>query len=152
MDKLQIDKKLIIDTLIFVLMLLGTQLHINNIPGGLLIVILFSIIWSLLLLFGVFYLFKSKSYDSNNILSGVFGLFLFILPLSYSFQVFDFPGDILVLFYSIIIIPLISFTYLILFIVSRKKKYSNYYFNMLLRMIILFIMGSVSMIYAAPRL
>jgi len=152
MDKLQIDKKLIIDTLIFVLMLLGTQMHINNIPGGLLIVILFSIIWSLLLLFGVFYLFKSKSFDSNNILSGVSGLFLFILPLSYSFQVFDYPGDILVLFYSIIIIPLIGFTYLILFIVGRKKKYSNYYFNMLLRMVLLFIMGSVSMIYAAPRL
>jgi len=152
MDKLQIDKKLLIDFSIFVLMLLGSILYSNNIPGGLLIVVASSIIWSLLLLFGVIYLFKSKSFETNNILSGVFGLFLFVLPLSYSFQVFDFPGDILVLSYSIVTIPVLGIICLILFLRNRKKKYGNYYFNMLIRIILLFIMANISMIYTAPRL
>jgi len=152
MDKLQIDKKLIIDFSFFVLMLFGTQFYSNNIPGGLLIVVLSSIIWSLLLLFGAVYLFKSKNFETNIILSVMFGLFLFIIPLSYSFQLFAFPGDILLLSYSIIIIPLIGFTYIALFIVNRKKRYNNYYFNMLLRIFLLFIMVSISMIYSAPRL
>jgi hypothetical protein len=115
MDKLQIDKKLLIDFSIFVLMLLGSILYSNNIPGGLLIVVASSIIWSLLLLFGVIYLFKSKSFEANNILSRVFGLFLFVLPLSYSFQVFNFSGDILVLSYSIVTIPVLGIICLILF-------------------------------------
>jgi len=152
MDKLQIDKKLILDVSIFALMLLGAQLYTNNTPGGLLMVVILSIIWALLLLFGAVYLFKSKTFETNIILSVVFGLFLFIIPLSYSFQLFAFPGDILFLFYSIIIIPLIGITYIVLFIINRKKRYNNYYFNMLLRIFLLFITVSISMIYSAPRL
>jgi hypothetical protein len=152
MNKLQIDKKLIIDISSFMIMLLGSQLHNNNIPGGLLIVVFSSITWSLLLLLGIFYLFKSNKFESNNILSGVFGLFLFILPLSYSFQVFGFPGDVLVLFYSIVTIPILGIICLTLYLRNRKEKYGNYYFNMLLRIVLLFIMASTSMIYTAPRL
>jgi len=152
MNKLQVDKKLLIDSSAFVLMLLGTQLYSNNIPGGLLIVVVLSITWSLLLLLGIVYLFKSKSFETNNVLSGIFGLFLFVLPLSYMFQVFDFSGDILVLFYSIVTIPILGIICLTLYLSNRKKKYRNYYFNMLLRIVLLFIMASISMIYTAPRL
>ena len=152
MNKLQIDKKLVIDLSFFLLMLLGTQLYSKNIPGGLMIVVTSSIIWSLLLLLGVFYLFKSNKFESNNILSGVFGLFIFILPLSYSFQVFGFSGDILVLFYSIITIPILGIICLVLYFINRKNKYNSYYMNMLLRIVLLFIMVSISMIYTMPRL
>ncbi len=140
MDKLQIDKKIIIDLALTVLLILGALMFTNEQPGGLLITLFSSFIWSLLLLSGIFFLFKSKDYDSNMVWASIVGILVFIVPLSYSFRILSFPGNELFTIYAVTIIPLLIITFAILLLLKRKTNLGSYYLNTLIRLVVLLLM------------
>lgn len=139
MDKLQIDKKLLIDIILISLLLLGAFMFFKNQPGGVLIVLFTSLTWSILILTGVFYLFRSKDFYSIKIWSLVVGLLMFIVPISYCFQILSLPGYELFIIYSITILPIFVFLFTILFLIKIKSNFGSYFLNMLIRLIILFV-------------
>jgi hypothetical protein len=139
MDKLQIDKKLIIDLILIVLLLTGALMLMNEIPGGLLVVLFSSVIWSLLLLSGAFFLFKSKNYDSK-VWSLIIGVLVFIVPISYSFRMLLYSGHELLTAYSVTVLPLLIILFTILLLAKRKTRLGRYYLNTLIRLVILLTM------------
>lgn len=151
MKKNQINKKLIIDSSLFLLLIIGAIMHINSIPGAIILMAFGSCIWSILILFGIFYLFKTKKYKTNPIWCIIIGILISPIPISYFIQIFELPGWKLFFTYSGIVQPIFTILFFVIYLI-KKDNSKPFYFNMLIRFILLTILSWISMMFSMPNL
>mgnify|MGYP000202697857 FL=1 len=137
MKKIKYGRKLIIDISLIAVMILGAILYNKEIPGGLLLLFFSSVIYSILLLFGGFYLFKERKWSVKKLLSLPYGVVISVAPLSYSFRILDFPGYEVLTLYSRVIVPIIFILFLIMAIIKEEKNLKSFFIVNLLRLLIL---------------